>query len=98
MTLLELRILGIVGIIAALWIGYGVWHHHVEQGGVTICENKHSDALKVANKTATAKIKKVEVKYEGNKKTVYQIQGDNPAVGPRVDAALRGMPERAGDR
>lgn len=62
MSLIELRILGIVGAVIALYIGYGIWHHKVWQEGY----DAHKSEIEMA-------VKKGEKKYEKDAIEVHRL-------------------------
>lgn len=62
MSLIELRILGIVGAVIALYIVYGIWHHKVWQEGYDAC-----------TADVKAAVKKGEKKYEKDAIEVHRL-------------------------
>ncbi len=98
MNLLELRILGACGAVFILALVYGAWHHKVDKAGYDRCQSEHVQVAQKAQQTAHVKIKQNEVKHEAQKKAVYTVQGGNPAAGPRVSAAIGGLPDGSSHR
>lgn len=50
MSLLELRILGICGLLLSLYFGYGLWHHKVWQEGYDTHKSETERAVREGDK------------------------------------------------
>lgn len=81
----------VAGLIAAMGLVYGIWHHTVYKSGENACEARYTSAAAAAAAHAQTEIATEKVKYAQIDQALQKSTGFSKPVSPLVGDAIGRM-------